>query len=225
MMTYSINLIKIFFAMDDHLFRIRKAEKIHQLWKTSAILILISMVVYGWMAYLGIGSDLVSKGAVGLTPEAYEASKFWFLIGRVIYAVFLALLILFVPSLLFYLLTEIPYQKLLIMQQTVLVVMLIERMIWIPLVLLIGLDWHVSPLSFGIIASYATDVPWAIYFFGAISLFQLWIIWFQVKFITSLVSMKKQWIWLNVILLHFLGWALTALITFADTYIVSGWFG
>lgn len=224
-MTYTINLFKFFFNMDDHIFRIRKAEKVNHLWKVSVLLTLVSVVVYIWMAYLGIGSDLVSRGAVGLTPEAYESGKFWFLTGRVIYAVLFAALVLFLPTLLFYLLTEIPYHKLLIMQQVVLVVMLIERLIWIPLMLLIGLDWYVSPLSLGIITSYITDVSWVIYFFGAISLFQLWIIWFQVKFITSLVPMRKRWIWLNVILLHILGWALTALIAFADTYIVSGWFG
>lgn len=211
--------------MDDHIFRIRKAEKIRRLWIVSALLTFISVLVYIWMAYLGIGSDFISRGAVGLSPETYEAGKFWFLIGRAIYAVFIAVLVLFLPSLLFYLLTEIPYRKLMIMQQVVLVIMLIERLIWIPFMLLGGLDWYVSPLSFGIIASYVTGISWVIYFFGAISLFQLWIIWFQVKFITSLVPMRKRWIWLNVILLHVLGWAVAALIAFADTYIVSGWFG
>lgn len=224
-MTYTINLFKFFFNMDDHIFRIRKAEKIRRLWMMSALLTFISVLVYIWMAYLGIGSDIISRGAVGLSAGAYESGKFWFLIGRAIYAVFIAAIVLFLPSLLFYLLTEILYRKLMIMQQVVLVIMLIERLIWIPLMLLVGLDWYVSPLSFGIIVSYITDISWVIYFFGAISLFQLWIIWFQVRFITSLVPMRKRWIWLNVILLHVLGWALTALIAFADTYIVSGWFG
>lgn len=211
--------------MDDHIFRVRKAEKIQNLWKVSIILVLSSIVIYSWMAFLGMGSDLVSKGAVGLSPEVYESSKFWFVIGRAIYGVIITAVVLFIPSVLFYLLTEIPYQKLLIMQQVVLAVMLLERIIWIPLVLLIGLDWHVSPISFGVIASYITEAPWVTYFFGAISLFQLWIIWFQVKFITSLYPMKKVWIWVNVILLHILGWSLTALLAFADSYIISGWFG
>lgn len=224
-MTYYTNLFKILLSMEDHLFRIGKAEKIRNLWKISVLLLLGSIVIYVWMAFLGIGSDLISRDAAGLTPQAYESSKFWFLIGRAIYAVLFAALVLFIPSLLFNLLTDIPYQKLLIMQQVVLAVMLLERLIWIPLMLLIGLDWYVSPLSFGIIASYITEVPWVIYFFGAISLFQIWIIWFQVKFITTLFPIKKQWIWVNVICLHILGWSIAALVAFADSYIVSGWFG
>ncbi len=222
---YTINLFKFFFHMDDHIFRIRKAEKINHLWKMCALLAFISLVIYVWMAYLGIGSDIISRGAVGLMPGVYETEKVWFLVGRAIFGVLFAIIILFLPSLLFYLLTEIPYHKLLIMQQFVLAVMLIERLIWIPLMLFIGLDWYVSPISFGIVASYITGTSWVIYFFGAISLFQLWIIWFQVKFITALVPMRKRWIGFNVILVHVLGWALTALIAFADTYIVSGWFG
>ena len=223
-MTYNVNVLGFLFSSDDHLFRIKKAEKIHKLWKTSILLILFSIVVYTWMAMLGIGTDMISQSAVQGSQLEYEQSKFWFIIGRMAYAVLFACIILFLPSLLFYLLTGIPYRKLLIMQQIVLFVMLIERIIWIPLVTFIGLDWYVSPLSFGIIASYLTEVPWVIYFFGAITIFQLAIIWFQVKYLNMFSSIRKRWIWVNVIGLHFLFWIVAALLAYADTYIVSGWF-
>ncbi|UJL46588.1 hypothetical protein KFZ58_01035 [Virgibacillus sp. NKC19-16] len=224
-MTYSVNLFKFFRSMDNHLFRIRKAEKIQNLWKVSVLLVLFSMFIYAGMAYLGIGTDLISQNFARLSPAAYEQSKFWFIIGRAGFAVLFAALILFVPALLFYLLTDIPYQKLIIMQQVVLVVLLIERIIWIPLMLIIGLDWYVSPLSLGIITSYLTETPWVIYFFGAISLFQLWIIWFQVKYMSTMTVVKKRWLWANVILLHILFWCIAALLAYADEFIISGWFG
>ncbi|OZU87281.1 hypothetical protein CIL03_17845 [Virgibacillus indicus] len=223
-MTYYVNVFRMLFSLDDHLFRIHKAEKIHKLWKATVLLILLCIVVYTWMAMLGIGTDMISSTAVQGGQLEYEQSKFWFIIGRMVYAIVFACIILFLPSLLFYLLTGIPYRKLLIMQQLVLFVMLIERIIWIPLVTLNGLDWYVSPLSFGIIASYLTEVSWAIYFFGAISLFQLWIIWFQVKYLNGFSSIRKRWIWINVIGLHILFWCVAALLAYADTYIVSGWF-
>lgn len=224
-MTYRVHLFKILFSMEDDLFRIKKAEKIRNLWKISIILALTAIIVYAWMAYLGIGSEEVSGIAVTLTQPAYEASKLWFIIGRAAYGLLFAAFILFFPSLLFFLLTGIPYQKLVIMQQVVLAVMLMERLLWIPLVVFAGLNWQVSPLSFGIIASYLTDRPWIILFFGAITLFQLWIIWFQVKYISTFSEMRKGVIATNVILLHFLGWCLTALAAFTDSYILSGWFG
>ncbi|GAB3069762.1 hypothetical protein GCM10027286_37270 [Virgibacillus ainsalahensis] len=224
-MIYYINLFKILFSMNDHLFRIRRAEKIHNLWKVSGLLVLLSVIMYAWMAYLGLGSDILSGYATSLSPAEYEISKLEFIMGRVGFAVILAVMILFIPTLLFYLLTEIPYHKLIIMQQVVLLVMLIERLTWILLMLISGLDWYVSPMSFGIITSYFTETPWMIYFFGALSLFQLWIIGFQVKYLSTMSTVKKRWLWVSVIVLHIIYWCLAALFAYADTFIVSGWFG
>ncbi|WP_339230493.1 hypothetical protein NSQ77_09225 [Oceanobacillus sp. FSL K6-2867] len=224
-MTYRVHLFRLLFSMEDDLFRIKKAERIQQLWKVSVVLVLAAIAVYLWMAYLGLGTERISGVAVTLSDLTYETSKLWFLLGRGLYAILFAAFILFFPGFLFYLLTGIPYQKLVIMQQIVLVVMLMERLLWIPLVIVAGLNWQVSPLSLGIIASYITEVPWVIYFFGAITLFQLWIIWFQVKYLSVFSEMKKFVIAINVILLHFLGWCLTALTAFGDVYILSRWFG
>ncbi|CDQ41359.1 MULTISPECIES: hypothetical protein [Virgibacillus] len=224
-MTYRSNVFKFLFSTEDHLFRIKKAEKLHNLWKMNSLLLLSAVILYAWMAYLGIGTNFLSNGAVGLTPLEYEQQKFWFLIGRVLYALLIAAFILFIPSLIYYAITGIPYQKLVILQQVVLLVMLLERLIWIPLALFNGLDWYVSPLSLGIIASYLFDHAYPIYFFGAISLFQIWIIWFQVTFIGYLSEIKKRWLWVIIVGLHIFYWALAALLAFADQYIINGWFG
>lgn len=223
-MTYYINLVKFFRSMEDHLFRIRKAEKLHNLWKTSLLLALFSVIIYIWMAYLGIGTTLISPAAVSVTDIEYEQYKYWFIIGRAVYALIFAALVLFIPSLIIYAFTGIPYQKLIIMQQAVLAVLLLEGILWVPLAIWIGLEWYVSPLSFGIIASYITEINWFIYFFGAISLFQLWIIWFQVRFISGFHAIRKRWLWLIVILLHILTWVLAATLASVDTQIISGWF-
>src|SRR5690606_21255313 len=136
------------------------------------------------MAMLGIGSSPLSSGAVVLTTSEYEMQKLWFIIGRMIYSLAFVLFVLFVPSLIFYWVTKIQYKKLLLMQLVVLFVLLIERVLWIPFVVYFGLDWYVSPLSFGIIASYLTDLPFLIYLFDTLSLFQLWIVAFPTKFLS-----------------------------------------
>lgn len=223
-MTYRVNLLKFFFPMDDHLFRVKKAETLKNLWKVCSILVLFSVVIYAWMAILGLGSDIISSDVATFNLVQYEESKFWFVLGRMSFAIIFALLVLFLSSLLFYVVTGISYRKLLIMQQVVLLIMLIERITWIPLVVFWGLDWFVSPLSFGIIASYFTSKIWIICFFGAISLFQLWIIWFQVKFIIYMSSIRKRWIWASVILLHIVYWVIVAGLAFIDIHLISGWF-
>lgn len=225
-MSYQPHFLKFLFSMNDHLFRLRKAEEMKPIWKSNVLLIFLSMFIYLWMAFLGMGSNLISEDALLLGLLDYESSKFWFVIGRMLYGLVFALFILFVPSYLFKLLTDIPFKKLVVMQQVVLFIMLVERLLWIPLMLFAGLDWYVSPLSFGIIASYLTEHAWIIYFFGAISLFQLWIIGFQVLFLKSLsTAIRRRWLWISVIFLHVLWWGLAAIFSFTDQHIISGWFG
>ncbi|WP_405098466.1 hypothetical protein [Oceanobacillus sp. FSL H7-0719] len=223
-MTYRIQLFKLLTAIGDHIYRIKRAEKLSNFWKTSILLIFASAIVYGWMAYLGIGSNLLSIDATLLGAGEYGGSKIGFLAGRVLYGILFAAAVLFIPSALFYLLTEIPYQKLVIMQQVVLVVLLLERLIWIPLIVLAGLDWYVTPLSLGIIFSYLIENEWFIYFFGAITLFQGWIIWFVYRFLHALSEVRARTILLVIILLHIIGWAFAATIAVTDIYIISGWF-
>ncbi|TMN22413.1 hypothetical protein [Lentibacillus cibarius] len=223
-MTYNVKLIKFFFAMDDNLIRVKKAETVKGLWWKGLLLILLSMGIYLWMAVLGVGTSYISEDAVALGSLGYEVGKLWFIIGRIGFAVLFAFLILFIPSIIFNLITKIEYRKLIIMQQVVLAVMLVERLMWIPLAVYAGLDWFTSPLSFGIIASYAFDIPWVIFFFGAISAFQLWIIWFQVNFLTYLSPVRKGWVWAGVVLMHMLFWAGTATIASMDQHFISGWF-
>jgi len=224
-MTYHINIFKFMFSMDDHLYRVRETERLQGIWKVSSFLLLGSIVIYTWMALLGIGSDFISEGAVTLNPIEYEHGKLWFVIGRMGYGVLFTAFILFVPSLLFYFLTGIDYWKLVVMQQVVLLVLLVERLIWIPLAVYAGLEWYVSPLSLGVITSYITNIPWILYFFGMISLFQVWIIWFQVKYISTLADVPKRWLLLITVILHVIGWSFVALFEVLNSYVVSGWIG
>lgn len=221
-MIYHVNVFQFLMSGKDHILRIREAEDIKGLWKTSIILVLVSMFIYGWMACLGMGTDHLSSQATSLSATEYEQSKFWFLVGRVCFGGMFALFMLWVVPYILYGLTFIPFKKLVVLEQLVLTILLFERIIWMPLFVLAGLDWTVSPFSFGIIASYITDIPWIIAFFGAISLFQLWVMWIQVKFIRSLSMMKIRWIWLSIILLHIFYWLVAAFSVFIDTSFLSG---
>lgn len=224
-MMYRIHLFKLFFSMDNHFHRIRKAETLKNVWKWCIVLCIASILLYGWMAYLGIGSDIISGKQAGMTISTYEGSKFGFLLGRLLYAVLLSIIILFLSAVLFYVVTDIPFQKLLIMQQVVLLVMLVERLLWIPFMVYLGLDWYVSPLSLGIVASYVTTYKWFIYFFGAISLVQVWVIGFQIKYLSFMGSVQKRRIVLTVIGIHIFYWAVAATLTSGVRYVMGGGFG
>ncbi|MHA6250753.1 hypothetical protein [Oceanobacillus sp. CAU 1775] len=223
-MIYRPHVLKFLFSIKDHIYRLKLSEKVRGLWLSSILLIIMSAIIYGWMGSLGIGSQFLSMDASLIDSTTYEGNKLWFMIGRIGYGILFAVLILFVPSLLFYYLADVPYQKLVVMQQVVLFVLLLERIIWIPLATLAGLDWYVSPLSLGVIVSYLTEIDWLIYFFGAISLFQIWVIWFQYRFLSQLSEERRVPLIGFVILLQIIGWALAATVALGDTFIIGRWF-
>lgn len=219
-MSYSTNIFKILFNPQDHLFRLKEAETTSHIAKNVFLLLSLSIIIYGWMSWLGVGTDPISRHATDLAQVEYELSKLWFLIGRALYALLFALFILFFPSLLFRLAYKVPYKKTVIIQLSVLLILLLERLTWIPLLVSSGLEWFVSPFSFGIITSYITDISWVIFFFGALSIFQIWVIWLQVRTLAYLSLVKKRWIWTGVLLLHLAYWASAAALAFYDINII-----
>ncbi|WP_197063102.1 hypothetical protein [Pontibacillus marinus] len=174
------------------------------------------MLLFGFLAWKGLGMDPISVIATELSFAEYESLKLFFLLGRIIFGIILALAILFFTPLVFWIFTDIPYRKLVTVQLNVLLVMFIERLTWVFFIHYIGLDWYVSPLSFGIITSYITQIDWWIYFFGALSIFQIWIMWFQWKSITDFSEMAKWKAWILVILLHIFYWAVAATLAIYD---------
>jgi hypothetical protein len=220
-MTYSVNLIKLFFRRDDHLFKLNEAERIKNVWNLLFLLLVLTILTYSWTAWLGLGSEAISTNMTAFNRVEYEFTKTWFLIGRAAYALIMFLFILFISSFFYWLFNNVSYRRLFIIQMNVLLIMLIERLTWIPLMVYAGIDWYVSPFSLGVITSYITEFDWVIYFFGAISIFQLFIIWYQVKCISWLSSTKKGWIWTGVIFWHILLWAGTAALSYYDLFLIQ----
>lgn len=213
---YSVNLAQLFLKRDDHLFRLKRAEKIKNVWNLSFLLLALTLLTYIWMAWLGLGTDAISSNMADFNRVEYEFRKAWFLIGRSGYAALFYLFTLFVSSFIFWLFNDVAYKKIIILQMNVLLILLLERITWIPLMVYAGMDWFVSPFSFGVIASYITNLSYIVYFFGAISLFQLLIIWYQIKWLSTMSSTKKVWIWFGVIVWHIVLWAGAAALSYYD---------
>ncbi|MCA0985095.1 hypothetical protein LCL89_13710 [Halobacillus yeomjeoni] len=220
-MTYTVNLIKLFTRRDDHLFKLNEAERLKNVWNLLFLLLFLTIFTYVWTSWLGLGSEAVSQGMAGWNRLEYETSKAWFVMGRTLFSLCLFVFILFISSFYFWLFNDVSYKKLMIVQMNVLLILLIERMTWIPLMVYAGIDWYVSPFSFGVITSLLTDQKWIIYFFGAISLFQLYIIYYQIKCLSWLSSTKKVWIWTGVLIWHILLWAGTAALSYYDLFLIQ----
>ncbi|GGD10442.1 hypothetical protein [Pontibacillus salipaludis] len=215
---YQVRVAPLFFRREHTFSRICSAEKMDNLWRRVFLLLFLSIIVYGVTAWFGLGMDIISNRATSFTFEDYEIRKLFFLIGRSTFGLVFALLILFGSPFLLWMFTGIHYRKLVALHLPILMVLLLERALWIVLLVNTGLDWYVSPLSFGIIASYITDIPWIIYFFGTISLVQLWIVWFQIKMIHYFSAWKRWQAWILVLVLHMIYWSGAAAIAHVDVY-------
>src|SRR5690625_1407796 len=104
---YNLNVFRFLLSIDDSLLRMKEAEKINHIWKTSSLLICMSMIIYGSMAYFGIGSNVILSSGLRFTPDEYESSKFWFIIGRTLYGAIYAGSVIIVPAMIFKWLTNI----------------------------------------------------------------------------------------------------------------------
>jgi hypothetical protein len=187
-------------------------------YKQKVILVFIlSAVVFGLVSSFGIGMDPLSKELTTLSPLTFEMEKLLFLLGRIISGILYAAAILFVPALIFWTISdEGEYRKLVITQILVLIILLIERLTYIPLSLFLSLDWFSSPLSLGVIAQYITGKPWVIYYLGCFSLLKIWVFYIQYKGVKRLTQQKNWLIWLVILLTNLLFWSVTAFLAFLD---------
>lgn len=220
-MDYRANLFKLLFSPLDQLLLINKADKVQRIFPLFFLLILFITLIYTWMTWLGIGTDILSQGAITLPREEYEASKFSFLIGRALYALLFSLFLLLFPPLVFKTFFQMKFSKAVLLQLAILTIFLIERLLWIPLYLSYGLDWYASPFSFGPVLTFFTDNPFWTYLGGAVTLFLIWMMCFQVYYIAALTEAKKGWIWLTVIILHLLYITGTACVAYYATDLLT----
>ncbi|MFI8577136.1 hypothetical protein ACIGEL_15625 [Rossellomorea aquimaris] len=195
-----------------------KETEVLRAYKQKVILVFIlSALVFGLISSLGIGMDPLSKELTKLSPVTFEMEKFLFFLGRLIAGILYAAVVLFVPALIFWTISdEGEYRKLVITQCIVLIILLIERLTYIPLSIFLSLEWFSSPLSLGVIAQYITGKPWVIYFLGCFSLFKIWVFYIQYKGVKRLTQQKNWVVWLIILLTNLFFWSITAFLAFID---------
>ncbi|MFT8323165.1 MAG: hypothetical protein ABF649_20060 [Bacillus sp. (in: firmicutes)] len=183
-------------------YELDRKEKIIGLTKNIVILFILTTILYGISSFLGIGNEVVSRELEQYNAHDFELNKLLFAIGQVSWAwVFLSINLFLVP-LYFYVFTEIDYQKLLHIQLLAAFVLLLEKLLLIPLQLFFGLTSLSSIFSFGIIVQ-ALTTKQIFYYIGAeITLFKIWMIYIQYKYLSILSGKSRRFIFLIVIVLY-----------------------
>ncbi|MHA7138205.1 hypothetical protein ACRTEV_13175 [Rossellomorea arthrocnemi] len=159
----------------------------------------------------------MSKDITKLSPTVFELEKFLFFLGSLLAGMLYAAIILFFSSLIFWTISnEGEYRKLIITQGLVLIILLLEKLTYIPLSLFFSLEWYSSPLSLGVITQYITSKSYVIYLMGSFSLFKVWVFYIQYKGVKQLTNQKNWIIWLAILLTNLFFWSLNALLAFLN---------
>jgi hypothetical protein len=212
-----VNLSKAIRQPSIYFYQLNESEALNRYRSVVFLLFLASTLIFGWIASFGIGMIPLSEELVDLSPTAFETEKFYFFIGRVLLGMLYAGIILFIPSLLFWTLSEeAEYRKLVVVQGVTLIILLIEKLTLIPFALYFSLDWSSSPFSLGVITQYLTSNNWVIYFLSCFSLFKIWSMYIQYKGLKILLAKKNWVIWSMILLQNLIFWCITAFLAYID---------
>ncbi|WP_338471001.1 hypothetical protein R4Z10_19850 [Niallia sp. XMNu-256] len=166
-----------------------KAESLSGFWKNLLFLLGLTLLLSLFTSFYGIGNDILSPELNGHLATEFEAMKSLFAIGQMAWKLFEALFILTIPSLFFWAISDIEWKKFIVVQQEILVIFLLEKAALIPFALFLGITSHLSnPFSLGIIGQYVTDQPFILIFLAKMSIFTIWAVILQYKYVKVLAG-------------------------------------
>jgi len=207
---FQIRLMRGLRQPNDFMYELRTTESVGKVWKHSLFFLLISGLVFGVSGYFGIGSEYLAKKFLSLSPTEFQLQKAIFVTGQAVYGLFYATIILYFSAFWFWSMTDTEYKKFLVMQMLVLTVLLVEKVLLIPISLLLGVPEISSPLSLGPIAQSLTENSFLIQFFAGITLFKIWAMVVQFLYVRSLTG-KSRIVVLSLVLgLNLLFWLISA---------------
>ncbi|KIL49797.1 hypothetical protein [Jeotgalibacillus soli] len=190
----------------------KEAEVFIHIRRHIIALFLLGGLIFGLNGWIGIGSEYWSGQFVTLHGLTYDLQRLFFFLGRILLGLSYVGVLLLVPSLLYWMLIrDASFKKLVIVQIFPVFILLIEQLAFILLLIWQGINWYSSPLSWGVIAQLFIENDWTIYFLGSISIFKLWVMYWQFLSLRS-VAQLKWWAVVAIILtLNIAFWSLTAM--------------
>ncbi|MDQ0413826.1 hypothetical protein [Mesobacillus stamsii] len=195
-------------------YKLRDAERFPGVWKKTIVWILLSGLIFGFSAYYGVDSEYLSRKLAAIPRAEYEMTKLLFLAGQILQGLFFGATMLFLPALFFWAVTDLEYKRLLVIQLFTMPILLLEKLLLVPLAIYLGLTKISSPFSLGIITQYITENGWLIYFFANLSIFKIWTIFLEYKYVTAMTDKNPKLILLMVIAIQLVIWLFVALLSF-----------
>ncbi|WP_050613758.1 hypothetical protein [Bacillus testis] len=213
-MTFRIQPLKGFFRPGTYGYQLQEAEAASGYKRNIILLFLISVCLYAISAVFGIGTESISKELTALNAGEFEVRKQLFFAGRLLLGLLIPAVYLFVSALYFWTFVNIPYQKLVIIQMTAFCLFLLEKLINIPMFVLMHIDAASNPFSLGIIAQYITHKELIIAFFSEITIFQIGMIGVICYYVLRLTDRSKKEVIPFIVAFFVVCWILSSMFSY-----------
>lgn len=213
-MTFRINLLKGIYKRENFSYQLQKAEAFVGYKRIIAFLFFLSMCIYAVGAVFGIGAELLSKEMTTISSGELEAKKQLFFLGRVVTGLVVPAFLIFIGALYYWSFLNLSYQKLVIIQLSVFSIFLLEKILQIPMFLLMDISATSNPFSLGIIVQYITNQELIIQFFSQITIFQVWMITIACYYLQRLSKQSKSTIIVLVVSFFLFCWIISSILSF-----------
>lgn len=195
-------------------YELQTAERITGLLKKIIYLFLMGTLVFAASSFLGIGNEMISKELTEYSRSDFELNKLLFASGQVIWGWVFLSLHLFLVSLYFYVFSDVDYHKLLYIQILASGILLIEKIFVIPMQIYFGLTPLSSIFSLGIIAQTISNKKIIHYFLAEISLFKIWMLYIQYKYLIVVSGKSRRYIIMVVLVIYVIFLIISALTSY-----------
>ena len=213
-MNYQVKLVKGLLAPERNRYYLHEAEGVTQLKGKLIMLYVVSILIFGFYGFLGIGSESFSKELLNLGTSEFEMGKVLILVGNLVAGIVYPTVYLFLIALFLWVLTDIEYLKLLIVQMIVFTLQLVEKILLVPFFVFLQLNYDSNPVSLGVISQYFTSNEYVIHFFSEVTLFQVLIIAVQYYYLKKFTERNKYMVLSAIILSYFILWLVNALLAY-----------
>jgi hypothetical protein len=182
--------------------QLREAERVKNVISVALLLLLINVILSLLRAYFGIGTEELTTHLEQYTGEQFAFLQLLFAFGHALGGLCVPLLFLFISSIIYYLLFDMDFVKLLTIQLPILLIFLLEDLVLFPFQLFFGVKDLFSPFSLGVWAPYITKHAFIWALLRTVSLFSIWAISIQIIALRSLTEKSVQRVTMIVIAVY-----------------------
>ncbi|KHF39571.1 hypothetical protein [Halalkalibacter okhensis] len=219
-MRYHLELVRSLVEPDTKVDQLTIAEEIPLHTGKVIGIFLLSLAVSLVQAYYGLHTSGISHALTTYTTSQFELAKLMIGLGGALDALLSPLTYLLFTSAWFWVfLDETHYRQAFVVSVISMFILTVGNVALLPFELWLGVQAATSPFALGVIAHLFTTNEYYIHFFGQISIFLLWAIFYQIYAFSRIAFTKKWFLILITVLVHLIMMLTSVFLIFLSNFL------